>query len=68
MKNRRPARTDEAKVDRDERDYLEQLLTEQEAAALLGLSCSKFLQNRRTRGGGPLSRRNLPSVRPLSTA
>jgi hypothetical protein len=46
-------RRDAAKVDRDERDYLEQLLTEQEAAALLGLSV-RFLQNRRTRGGGPL--------------
>ena len=50
---RKTLRTDEAKVDRDERDYLEQLLTEQEAAALLGLSV-RFLQNRRTRGGGPL--------------
>ena len=45
-------RADEAKADRDDRDYLEEGLTEQEAAAFLGLSV-RFLQNRRTRGGGP---------------
>ena len=45
-------RADEAKIDRDNRDYLEEGLTEQEAAAFLGLSV-RFLQNRRTRGGGP---------------
>lgn len=52
MKPRR-VRANEAKVDRDERDYLEEAITEQEAAAFLGLSV-RFLQNRRTRGGGPL--------------
>ena len=51
MKPRR-GRADEATADRDERDYLEELLTEQEAAAFLGISV-RFLQNRRTRGGGP---------------
>jgi hypothetical protein len=51
MKPKR-VRADAAKVDRDERDYLEELLTEQQAAALLGLTV-RFLQNRRTRGGGP---------------
>lgn len=43
---------DEADTDRTERDYLDALISEQEAAAFLGLSV-RFLQNRRTRGGGP---------------
>ena len=51
MKPKR-VRADEAKVDQDQRDYLETLITEQEAASFLGLSV-RFLQNRRTRGGGP---------------
>ena len=51
---RKTRRTDEAKVDRDERDYLEQLLTEQESGGPLRAFSSRFLQNRRTRGGGPL--------------
>lgn len=50
MKPKR-GRTVDTKADRDDRDYLEQLITEQEAAAFLGLS-ARFLQNRRTRGGG----------------
>jgi hypothetical protein len=48
----KPLRGNKANADRDDRDYLEEGLTEQEAAAFLGLSV-RFLQNRRTRGGGP---------------
>jgi hypothetical protein len=46
-------RAEEDRADQDDRDYLEEAITEQEAAAFLGLSV-RFLQNRRTRGGGPL--------------
>ena len=45
-------RTDEHSGGADDRDYLDSLITEREAAAFLGLS-ARFLQNRRTRGGGP---------------
>lgn len=51
MKSKR-RRAKEASAGQADRDYLETLITEQEAAAFLGLSV-RFLQNRRTRGGGP---------------
>ncbi len=49
---RKAKRTAEDSSNADDRDYLDALISEREAAAFLGLT-ARFLQNRRTRGGGP---------------
>jgi hypothetical protein len=49
---RKATHTRKDSTDRDDRDYLNALMTEREAAVFLGLS-TRFLQNRRLRGGGP---------------
>ena len=46
--SRQQPHTDEA----TDADWLDRLITEQEAAAFLGVSV-RFMQNRRVRGGGP---------------